>query len=188
MTAEPIWARIARVAWGELGPEQFRLMLMDKALSWLAPASFPRVRTAIYRARGVRIGKGSAIIAGITLAGSGDIVSRFAIGRHSVVNGPLHLDLNAPITIGDHVHIGHHVVMITTDHEIQGSNRRCGHHAPKPIVIEDGAWLGARATIGPGVRIGRGSVVAMGSVVMSDVPPNKLVGGNPARPIRTLEE
>jgi maltose O-acetyltransferase len=121
------------------------------------------------------------------LAGSGDIASRLVIGRESVLNGPLHLDLNAPITIGDRVHIGHHVVMITTDHQILGPDRRCGELAPKPIVIEDGAWLGARTTIGPGVRIGRSSVVAMGSVVMSDVPPNKIVGGNPARPIKTLE-
>jgi acetyltransferase-like isoleucine patch superfamily enzyme len=55
-----------------------------------------------------------------------------------------------------------------------------------PIIIGDNVWIGSRATIYPGVRVGDGSVVAMGAVVMSNVPPNVVVAGNPARQIRSL--
>lgn len=56
----------------------------------------------------------------------------------------------------------------------------------KPVEIEDNVWIGRRAIIMPGVRIGQGSVVASGAVVMADVPPDTLVLGNPARHIRKL--
>ncbi|HPU00025.1 MAG TPA: DapH/DapD/GlmU-related protein, partial [Armatimonadota bacterium] len=52
-----------------------------------------------------------------------------------------------------------------------------------PIVIEDYVWIGSRATVLPGVRIGRGAVVAAGAVVTRDVAPLTVVGGVPARPI-----
>ena len=56
----------------------------------------------------------------------------------------------------------------------------------KPVVIEDNVWIGRAAIIMPGVTVGEGSIVAAGSVVMSDVPPNTLVLGNPARQVRKL--
>ena len=90
--------------------------------------------------------------------------------------------------MGNHVSIGHHVVMVTAEHEIGNSDARCAALTPRPIVIEDGCWIGAGAMIAPGITIGRGSVVSMGAVVSMDVPPNKVVGGNPARPIKTLPE
>jgi maltose O-acetyltransferase len=51
----------------------------------------------------------------------------------------------------------------------------------RPVVIEDNVWLGYQSVIMPGVTIGKNSVVAFGSVVTSDVPPNTLALGNPAR-------
>jgi acetyltransferase-like isoleucine patch superfamily enzyme len=56
----------------------------------------------------------------------------------------------------------------------------------KPIVIEKSVWIAAGATIIGGVTVGENSVVAAGSVVTKDVPPNTLVGGNPARVIRSI--
>lgn len=56
----------------------------------------------------------------------------------------------------------------------------------KPVVIEDSVWIGANCIILPGVRIGKGSVIAAGAVVTKDVPPMSLAGGNPARVIKTL--
>jgi acetyltransferase-like isoleucine patch superfamily enzyme len=55
----------------------------------------------------------------------------------------------------------------------------------KPIVIEDCVWIGANTIVLPGVRIGRGSVIAAGSVVVKDVPPMVIAGGNPAKTIKT---
>jgi galactoside O-acetyltransferase/maltose O-acetyltransferase len=56
----------------------------------------------------------------------------------------------------------------------------------KPVVIEDGCWVGLGAMILPGITVGRGSVVAAGSVVASEVPANSYVEGNPARVVRQL--
>jgi maltose O-acetyltransferase len=53
----------------------------------------------------------------------------------------------------------------------------------RPVVVEDHVWIGTRATILPGVTVGRGAVVATGSVVTKDVAPLDIVGGVPARPI-----
>jgi len=56
-----------------------------------------------------------------------------------------------------------------------------------PIVIEDGAFVGGSSLIMKGVTIGRHSIVAAGSVVTKDIPPNEIWGGNPAKFIRKLE-
>jgi acetyltransferase-like isoleucine patch superfamily enzyme len=58
---------------------------------------------------------------------------------------------------------------------------------PQPITIEDNVWIGGQVTILPGVRVGRDSVVGIHAVVFSDVPPGVIVGGNPARVLRSLE-
>ena len=57
----------------------------------------------------------------------------------------------------------------------------------KPITIGDDVWIGGSAVINPGVTIGNNVIVASGSVVVKDVPDNVIVGGNPARILRTLE-
>jgi acetyltransferase-like isoleucine patch superfamily enzyme len=81
--------------------------------------------------------------------------------------------------------IGPNVSIITAGHPLEPSQR----HAVtigKPIVIERNVWIAAGATIVGGVTVGENSVVAAGSVVTKDVPPNTLVGGNPARVIRSI--
>ncbi|WP_197716628.1 DapH/DapD/GlmU-related protein [Methylocaldum marinum] len=70
-------------------------------------------------------------------------------------------------------------------HPIEPSKRRAFVVA-KPIVIERNVWIAAGATVIGGVTIGENSVVAAGSVVTKDVPPNTLVGGNPARVIPSI--
>ncbi len=60
-------------------------------------------------------------------------------------------------------------------------------HAGAPIILEEGAWIGAGAILLPGITIGRNSVVGAGSVVTRDVPPNSVVAGNPARLVRGLD-
>ncbi|MBS2024318.1 MAG: hypothetical protein JST92_18095 [Deltaproteobacteria bacterium] len=105
-----------------------------------------------------------------------------------MVNVPCFIDLNAPVTIGDEVNIGHHAVLITAKHLTGESIRRAGLLESAPIVLEPGCWLGARVTVLAGVTIGRGAVIAAGAVVTKDIPPNTLAGGVPARVIRELHE
>ena len=91
----------------------------------------------------------------------------------------------AKITIGDDVLIGPRVLIHSGNHRFTDPETRIreqGHDAA-PIVIEDGVWIGGHAVILPGVRVGRGAVVAAGAVVTKDVEPYAIVGGVPAKRI-----
>jgi acetyltransferase-like isoleucine patch superfamily enzyme len=88
------------------------------------------------------------------------------------------------ITIEDDVLIGPKVNLITENHPLDPANRKA--LISKPIVVKRNAWIGAAATILPGVTIGENSVVAAGALVTSDVPPNTVVGGVPAKIIKSI--
>ncbi|WP_258436943.1 sugar O-acetyltransferase [Helicobacter monodelphidis] len=89
------------------------------------------------------------------------------------------------ITIGDDVFIAPKCNLTTINHDFNPYNRRATFC--KPIVIGDRVWIGIGATICPGVTIGENSIIAAGSVVTKDIPPNVIVGGNPARVIKKLD-
>jgi len=79
-----------------------------------------------------------------------------------------------------------HVTLSALNHSFDDVSRPIAQQptTTRPIVVEDGAWIGAQALITAGVRIGRNSVVAGGSVVTRDVPPFSVVAGNPARLVK----
>jgi acetyltransferase-like isoleucine patch superfamily enzyme len=89
------------------------------------------------------------------------------------------------LSIADNVLIGPNVSIITASHPLEPGLRRTTTIG-KPIVIERNVWIAAGAIIVGGVTLGENSVVAAGSVVTKSVPPNTLVGGNPARIIRLI--
>lgn len=93
------------------------------------------------------------------------------------------LDLGG-ITIEDHVQIGPRVNLITENHPLDPSDRKSLDL--KSILIKKNAWIGAGATILPGVTIGENAVVAAGAVVNKDVIANTVVGGVPARMIKII--
>jgi maltose O-acetyltransferase len=186
-SAASLMSDTLRVAGDEIRPLSPRFVLLNAILFFMPHFSFNRLRTAMYRLFGVKIGARTLVLGSMEMFGAGRFVERLRIGADCQITSPLYLDLNGSISIGDRVAIGHHVVMVTTDHDHGASWMRCGTARVAPIVVEDGAWIGARATILPGVTVGRGSVVAAGAVVAKDVAPNTLVGGVPARPIRTLD-
>jgi acetyltransferase-like isoleucine patch superfamily enzyme len=92
---------------------------------------------------------------------------------------------HAAIDIADQVMIAHKVNLITAGHPVEPGKRKA-YITAEPIAIETNVWIGAAATILPGVRIGADSVVAAGAVVTHDVPPATLVAGIPATVIRHL--
>jgi len=89
------------------------------------------------------------------------------------------------INIADQVMIAHKVNLVTAGHPVEPDKRRT-HITVEPITIDTNVWIGAAATILPGVNIGADAVVAAGAVVTHDVPVATLVAGVPARVIRHL--
>jgi acetyltransferase-like isoleucine patch superfamily enzyme len=109
------------------------------------------------------------------------------VGRNVFINQNCTFYDLGGLDIADDVMIGPNVSIITTGHPIEPSQRRAFVIA-KPIAIEKNVWVAAGATIIGGVTVGENAVVAAGSVVTKDVPPNTLVGGNPARVIRAIAD
>ncbi len=147
-----------------------------------------RARSFVLRLCGFSNVAPTAIINGLPqIAGIGDVKRRLVIQDVAFINVDCYFDLNAGIVIGKQAGLGQEVMVLTSTHYIRKSLPRIGYHINKPVTIEEGAWIGARATLLPGVTVGAGAIVAAGAVVSKDVPPNAMVGGVPAKLIRYLE-
>jgi acetyltransferase-like isoleucine patch superfamily enzyme len=106
------------------------------------------------------------------------------IGKNVFINHACSfLDMGG-ITIEDNVLIGPKVNLITENHPIDPAQRNS--LIGKPILIKKNAWIGASATILPGITVGENSIVAAGSIVTKDVPANTIVGGNPAKTMKNI--
>ena len=105
------------------------------------------------------------------------------IGEYSVIRG------QGGVTIGDRVYTSPFTQIIAVNHVFDDPNRPFVNQGitAEGIIIEDDVWLGAGAVITDGVRVGKGAVVAAGAVVTKDVPPHTVVGGLPAKPIKTID-
>ena len=91
-----------------------------------------------------------------------------------------------PIRIGDNCMLGPGVHIYTATHPLDATERNSGQELGKPVTVGNNVWIGGRAVINPGVTLGDNVVVASGAVVTKSVPANTVVGGNPARIIKTL--
>jgi len=91
------------------------------------------------------------------------------------------------ICIGDNCFLAPGVHIYTATHPLEAQERISGAEFGKPVTIGDNVWIGGRAVINPGVRIGNNAVIASGAVVTKDVPDNVVVGGNPAKVIKQID-
>ncbi|MDE2397017.1 MAG: acyltransferase [Burkholderiales bacterium] len=107
------------------------------------------------------------------------------LGEGVVIGVNASLGAHSSIRLGNRVRISREVMIETAGLDF-ASGAPPFPHVSKPIVIEDGAWIGQRAMVLGGVRIGAHAVVAAGSIVTRDVPARTVVGGIPARVIRSL--
>ena len=107
-----------------------------------------------------------------------DTRGNLTIGENTVINQRCRLDNRGGIEIGANVSISPEVHIITADHDVQ--HPKCIGRVAK-VVIEDYVFIGTRATILPGITIGKGAVVAACACVTKDVPPYTVVGGVPAK-------
>jgi maltose O-acetyltransferase len=165
-----------------------RLRLANLLSSLLPTFSLSSLRAAIYRRAGFKIAPGVAFLGRVTILGSGPtLYERLSIGSGSTIAADPLFVLDDHITIGRNVSIGPDVAIYTGIHLLgPGSRRMTGNVIGRPVVIEDGAWVGAGALVLPGVVIGQGSVVSAGAVVTESVAPNTLVAGNPAKSVMEL--
>lgn len=112
--------------------------------------------------------------------------SDFVIGDNSGVG--IAAQISTGVTIGKHVMMGPEVVMLTAGHRHDRLDVPMGMQGGdeiSPIVIEDDVWIGQRVIILPGVTIGHGSIIGAGAVVTKSFPPYSVIGGNPAKLIKT---
>jgi carbonic anhydrase/acetyltransferase-like protein (isoleucine patch superfamily) len=180
--------KLTSVAAEELSELNPRLLFARLLALPLPQNAGGRIRVALLRLAGVRIGSGTIMADMPTFSGGPALQRRLAIGRGCWFNIRCTFDVHADITIGDQVRFGQDVMILTHTHRIAMKARRSGPLEALPVRVGSGAWLGARVTVLPGVTIGEGAVVAAGAVVTTDVAPNALVGGVPAKQIRALPD
>lgn len=94
----------------------------------------------------------------------------------------------AEVRIGDNCFIAPGVHIYTATHPLNAKERISGIEYGKPVTIGNNVWIGGGAIINPGVQVGDNVVIGSGSVVTKDVPGNVVVGGNPARIIKEIEQ
>jgi maltose O-acetyltransferase len=109
------------------------------------------------------------------------------IGRGTFINRGCLFDAMSEIRIGERCALGMEVMLVTSTHPIGTHERRAGEVESLPLTIGDGCWIGARATILPGVHVGAGAVIAASAVVTSDCDADTVYAGVPARPVRSLD-
>lgn len=131
------------------------------------------VRRFILRLGGAKIGKGSSVHMGCRFFS----LKKLKIGEDSIIGYGAFLDGRDKIIIGNHVDIASEVMIYTSEHDVTAEDFQA---RLAPVEIGDYVFIGPRAIILPGVKIGKGAVVAAGAVVTKDVADFSVVGGVPA--------
>ncbi|MEW9306769.1 sugar O-acetyltransferase [Labrys neptuniae] len=158
-----------------------RAMAITAALNRLTFNDADEVRTLFGDLIGRKVDDSFMLIPPFYTTGGTDI----RVGRNVFINQNCTFYDLGGLDIADDVMIGPNVSILTSSHPLEPSQRRASVIA-KPVAIERNVWIAGSVTIIGGVTIGENSVVAAGSVVTRDVPPNTLVAGNPARVIRSI--
>ena len=143
--------------------------------------NFPsyRIRTSILKILKLKLGKDTYFLRNVKIF----IPQNITIGNNCVINSEVLLDgRGGKIIIGNNVDIAREVNIWTLEHDPNDD-----YHKTKggDVIIEDYVWIASRATILPNVKIGKGAVIASGSIVTKDVPPMNIVAGIPAKIIVT---
>lgn len=134
------------------------------------------IRRFAMRMAGARIGKGSSVHMGARFFS----LRNLRIGNDTIIGEGTFLDGRALLIIGNHVDIASEVMVYNSEHDVNSDDFGA---VTAPVEIGDYVFVGPRAIILPGVKIGKGAVVAAGAVVTKDVEDFHVVGGVPAKVI-----
>lgn len=158
--------------------EGARMMQLMFKLNHAMPMT-PEYSDTLKELFGERLGEGSFVAAPI----GGAALDRVKIGRNVFVNTNTLFMARGGITIEDNVQIAANVQLISNNHdEYDRQILTC-----RPILIKEGAWIGAGATVLPGVCVGKHAIVGAMSVVTKDVPDYAVAVGSPARIVKELD-
>lgn len=138
---------------------------------------FSRLKVWILRRFGAEVGQQVRIKPGVRVK----FPWRLTIGDYVWIGENTWLDNLAPITIESHVCLSQDVYLCTGNHDWSHPDFKL---IPAAIHIEQGSWLAARAVVGPGVTVGHGAVLGLGSVTGRSLQPMTIYAGNPAQPIK----
>lgn len=160
----PVWRQ---VLWYTLGDCLVRSR-------WIPFSGF---KVWILRCFGAQIGRQVRIKPGVQIK----FPWRLTLGNYVWIGENAWLDNLALITIEDHVCLSQEVYLCTGNHDWSEPTFKLRLGS---IHIEQGSWIAARAVIGPGVKVGRGAVLGLGSVTGRSLEPMTIYGGNPAQPVK----
>jgi putative colanic acid biosynthesis acetyltransferase WcaF len=146
--------------------------------SYLLP--FSALKVFILKSFGAQIGQGVRLKSGIRIK----FPWRLSIGNYVWIGENAWLDNLAQITLEDHVCLSQGVYLCTGNHDWSDRNFKL---LTSGIYIETGSWIAAHAVIGPGVKVGHGAILGMGSVTGRSLEPMTIYAGNPSQPIRKRE-
>jgi len=160
--------------------------LMQAVFALPRYAVFCLLKKYLLLAMGAKVGRNVVVYPGVWIAPGRNLV----IGDEVDLAKDVLITTSGGVSIGDRALIGYRTQILSADHDIPPIGERFSISGDvfKPVVISEDVWIGASCIITAGVTIGKGAVVAAGSVVTRDVPPNAIVGGVPARLIRTRDE
>ncbi len=142
----------------------------------IVPLSAPK--RALLRAFGAQVGAGVVLKPRISIKHPW----RLHIGAHSWIGEGVWIDNLVQVTIGANACLSQGALVLTGNHDY---NSRTFELLTRPVNVDDGAWIGAKAIVCPGVTVGRNAVVTVGSVLTRDAEPEGVYAGNPAQRIRT---
>ena len=144
---------------------------------------FFKTKRKLLSLAGITIGKGSKVVGPIYIGGA----AKLNIGNNTWIGKNFELLGNGSVCIGDGCDIAPHVIFATGSHDIAADpNRRAGKGITYNILVENGCWIGVRATIMGNTVIEAGSVVGAASLVNKDVEQNTVSFGVPAKPYKKL--
>jgi maltose O-acetyltransferase len=112
---------------------------------------------------------------------------RLFVGDRVQIGADCRFMIGGRVTLGDDVLLAPEIIFVDSNHNwdrLDVPIKDQGSMSPQPIVVEQGAWIGIRAVILPGVRIGQGAIVGAGAVVTRDIPEYAIAAGNPAKVVR----
>ncbi len=182
-----MFTRLKKVLAEELLDLHFRLRTVYVFGTLLPKRAGGRSRSALLRLAGLNLGHGSIFSGMPTILASANYERLLTIGDRCWFNVGCTLDVHAEVKVGNDVYFGQEVLVLTQTHEVGTQHRRAAALKNLPVTICNGAWIGARACILPGVTIGPGAVVGAGALVTRDVAASVVVGGVPATIIRCLD-